>query len=200
MRLYLVRHGETTDNYNRIHQGHRNSPLTDLGQDQAKLVGERLKHEKFDIAFSSDLDRTIHTASEILKFHPHLKLIKKRELREQGKGIYEGKPHGTMNKAIEKSGIIYHKFKPVGGESFNEIWDNMINFYNEIKVKYKSKNVLIIGHGGPILCLITYLHNKGIEGCIKFIPIKNTSVTIVDIIDNNSPKFTILNCTKHLEK
>jgi len=198
MKLYLVRHGESTDNKNMIHQGQRNSQLTDWGSEQAKKVAERLKNERFDIAYSSDLDRTIRTAEEILKFHPHLKLIKVRELREQGKGIHEGKPLGDLDKALEKYKIEFHKYKPKGGESFQEVWNRTIDFYKELKLKHKNDSVLIVGHGGPIACLIAYLHKDNVNDVNKYF-LKNTSVTIVDVDKKATPKFSVINCTKHIE-
>jgi phosphoserine phosphatase len=198
MRLYLVRHGETIDNFNNIHQGQRNSLLTEKGKLQAKAVAERLKNEKFDIAYSSDLDRTIKTAEEILKFHPHLKLIKLKELREQGKGIHEGKPRGDLDKALEKYNIEFHKYKPKGGESFEEVWERTIKFYNRIKEEHNHDSVLIIGHGGPISIIIAHLHNYKITDKNKHF-LSNTSVTIVDIDNKGTPKFSVINCTKHIE-
>lgn len=41
--IYLVRHGETAFNRERRVQGHLDSPLTDLGQAQARKVGATLK-------------------------------------------------------------------------------------------------------------------------------------------------------------
>ena len=75
MRIILVRHGETEDNKKRIIQGHLPGKLSDKGIEQARKVANRLKNEKVDYIFSSDLDRAKSTAEEIAKFHqekPHL--------------------------------------------------------------------------------------------------------------------------------
>ena len=55
--IYIVRHGQTADNYRGIIQGQRNTPLDETGIKQAKRVADYLKTVPFDVAFSSDLDR-----------------------------------------------------------------------------------------------------------------------------------------------
>ena len=57
MKLILVRHGETNENKNKIVQGFLNTTLSKIGIQQAKKVANRLKDEKIDFAYSSDLDR-----------------------------------------------------------------------------------------------------------------------------------------------
>ena len=76
--LYLVRHGETEWNVKKINQGQSESALTEVGIEQAKETGEKLKHIKFDAIFSSDLSRTQRTA-EIIKLDREL-VIKTSEL------------------------------------------------------------------------------------------------------------------------
>jgi len=57
MRLILVRHGETEENVAKITQGHMPSKLTKQGIEQAKKLALRLKDEKIDKIFVSDLKR-----------------------------------------------------------------------------------------------------------------------------------------------
>lgn len=76
MRLILVRHGETFENYHKITQGQLNTKLTQKGFEQIKKAAQRLKNEKIDIAFSSDLDRAVNTCDEILRFHKNTQYIK----------------------------------------------------------------------------------------------------------------------------
>ena len=63
--LYLVRHGETFDNINQILQGQTDGELTANGIRQAEEVRDRLKNEHFDAVVSSDLQRSIDTATII---------------------------------------------------------------------------------------------------------------------------------------
>jgi len=56
-RLIFVRHGETEENKAKIVQGQKHGKLSEEGLEQAKKVAERLKDEKIDFIYSSDLDR-----------------------------------------------------------------------------------------------------------------------------------------------
>ena len=52
-----------------------NTPLNDLGIEQAKLAGQRLKTDKFDSVFASDLKRVVQTTTGIINGNDSLKGI-----------------------------------------------------------------------------------------------------------------------------
>ena len=58
-RIYIVRHGETQENRDGIIQGQLDTALNDVGLEQARIVGEKLRSVPFEIAFSSDLSRAV---------------------------------------------------------------------------------------------------------------------------------------------
>ena len=59
--FWLVRHGQTIENLKRVSQGHNPGMLSELGWEQARLVGNRLKYEKFNFVTVSDLQRARDT-------------------------------------------------------------------------------------------------------------------------------------------
>ena len=199
MRLILVRHGETNENKNKVVQGFLNTTLSKIGIQQAKKVANRLKDEKIDFAYSSDLDRAKQTAKEILKFHPETKLILKKELREQNKGIYEGKQSINLHKDIMKSKRPFNQFKPKEGESMIELGKRSIKFYNKLVENHLRKTVLIISHGGTIRSLLMAL-NKETESNYKKYIHGNTAITILEVSDDKKHKIKLLSCIKHLEE
>ncbi len=73
MNIILVRHGESIANFKDISQGKgddwADTSLSEKGKEQALKVAERLKSEKIDVIYSSDLKRAVQTAKEINKFH-----------------------------------------------------------------------------------------------------------------------------------
>ena len=71
MYIYLVRHGQTDDNFKSIVQGRIDNPLNDVGRNQAKATGLKLKdlNIKFDSIYSSPLIRAKESAS-IINFIP----------------------------------------------------------------------------------------------------------------------------------
>ncbi len=60
--FYFVRHGESMANINNRLHGWGNAPLTENGRAQAQCAAKALADVRFDIAYSSFLDRTITPA------------------------------------------------------------------------------------------------------------------------------------------
>ena len=67
-RVIVVRHGQSTSNIGRIISGHHdNAELTELGEQQAKKVGEALAGLKLDAVYSSPLKRARKTCELIVE-------------------------------------------------------------------------------------------------------------------------------------
>ncbi|PLX26985.1 histidine phosphatase family protein [Candidatus Parcubacteria bacterium] len=191
MKLIITRHGETVDNVNRVIQGQKPGKLSDEGKKQAKKLGQRLKNEKIDFVYSSDLKRAIDTSKKIIKHHPQLKLILDKRIRERSFGELEGKkiPENwsweTMPTYIETNESICKRVK---------------SFIDEINKKHSDKTVVVVCHGGTKKAFLTVLNNVPCERMNKsFKHQKNTAVSIFEIEKNAKPKMITSNCTKHLE-
>ena len=62
MKITLVRHGQTEDNYHNIVQGRSNNELNDAGIRQCQKLREQLKDIDFDYCYMSPILRTVQTA------------------------------------------------------------------------------------------------------------------------------------------
>lgn len=188
MKLIIVRHGETEENKKRIIQGHMEGKLSEEGVNQAKKVGERLKNEKIDVIYTSDLGRAINTAKEIAKYHPHTKLIKRKEIREWGYGKLEGKQMDEINYDYNKT--LPHYFEENKVEEESKIIERVTKFLNELVKKHEGENVVVVTHNGTINVFYKIL-DKNYKEKSKF---ENTSIHIYE-----NGKFTKVNCIKHLK-
>jgi broad specificity phosphatase PhoE len=173
--LYLVRHGETEWNVQKINQGQSESYLTEKGIEQAKETAEILKDINFDAIFSSDLDRTYRTA-EIIKLDRELIIQTSKLLRERSYGSFEGKHADVLKNTLkdklkERESLSeneYDSFRLAPDIETNE--EIVIRFMiklREIVVAYPNKNVLVVSHAGPIrnfLIKVGYAERKVLIG------------------------------------
>lgn len=196
MKLILARHGQTEENIKHICQGQSIGTLSENGKEQARKLGERLKNEKIDKIYVSDLKRTKDTAKEIIKHHPNAEVIYAPELRERCMGEYEGRTHDELRKAIHESGINWHEFTPKNAETEKELTQRVIKFVKEIIKKDNDKTALLITHGEPIIHILLYLFQKGWEEHTPYHH-KNCALTILEI-NGEEKKVHVLNCCKHL--
>ena len=91
MKLFFVRHGETTMNREDRISGWLSDPdLTRTGENQAVAAGEKLKNRGVDVIFTSDLLRTQRTAQIIREtVDPQLPIYNDWLLRERWHGKKE---------------------------------------------------------------------------------------------------------------
>jgi hypothetical protein len=82
-RVYIVRHGETEENKQKIIQGHLDTILNSEGERQADLVAKALKDISFDVAYSSNLKRATDTAKRILVHHSGVEVQTHIAIRER---------------------------------------------------------------------------------------------------------------------
>lgn len=88
--LYLVRHGETVDNANRIMQGQTQGELNDAGRGQAHELAMEMAGEHIDAFVSSDLRRAVDTCRIIAEPHGG-EVVTTPLLRERDWGGFTGR-------------------------------------------------------------------------------------------------------------
>jgi probable phosphoglycerate mutase len=90
MRVLLARHGETPWNAEGRYQGQIDIPLSDVGERQARLLGERLRDVAITRAIASPLSRARRTAELALGEARMSTLAFDDGLKEIGHGDWEG--------------------------------------------------------------------------------------------------------------
>ena len=145
--LYLVRHGQTLWNTQARFQGQYDSPLTDLGRDQASRVGKALAAEIGAgpmRAYVSPLGRTRATAALIGESLP-LEITEDPRLMEEHFGEWEGL---TREDILSKFGTdpqlrpIDWQFQAPGGETLDVALARVSAWYDEAE-----SPAVVITHG-----------------------------------------------------
>ncbi len=153
LKIYVARHGQNLDNKNGILNGHRDEPLTLLGEDQALKVGDEIKEKglHFDIVYSSPLQRAFKTAEIISKISNQSQPIIMNELIERDFGIMTGVEAKRIEELcapeIFKTDTITYFLSPKGAETFPDLLERAKRVINLIKIKHDNQSVLLVTHG-----------------------------------------------------
>ena len=134
MKIYVLRHGQTSWNVDNIIQGKQDIELNEVGIRQAYEAKEKVNMLNIDLIMCSPLKRTKKTA-EIINQDKNLDIIYKKELIERDLGEFEGK-----NCDIEE-GDIYNYYKNESKMKIEPVVDlcNRINeLLTEIQNSYKN--------------------------------------------------------------
>ncbi len=178
MRLILVRHVETEGNIKRIMNGQSPGRLSRNGRMQVSGLGRKLRNERIDVIYSSDLRRSVHTTRAISKFHDvpvrYLKV-----LREINPGVYEGMSYDLFLSHM-RARKIRSSFRPKGGESYNDVKRRLRKFTAMLGSRCRDKTVLVSTHGMVLKCLLSIYLKIPLED-VMGLHIRNAGYLILDV-------------------
>ena len=80
-RLYLVRHAQSQGNRGEYEGDERDPPLSEVGREQARRLGERFRRQHVEAVYSSPLSRSLETARAIAAAR-NLEVLVLDDLRE----------------------------------------------------------------------------------------------------------------------
>lgn len=158
-KILLLRHGEVQNDGNNAKRfiGQIDLPLSDKGRGQAKYWWEQLSDVPLAQIISSDLSRSMETAS-IIAGHRSLDVEPQAGLREIQLGRWDGLTFCQVRErwpdAFRQRGMQIADFRPPGGESFLDLQQRVVPVF-EKAVDNAGRNILIVAHAGVnrmILC------------------------------------------------
>ena len=154
-RICFVRHGETNWNAERRMQGHINIPLNANGISQAERLANaliRVKHS-FDVIYSSDLERALHTANAVARALSLDVQITPR-LRERNVGKLQGlllAEAPVLLPEIWQRHIARELDHDLGGgESIRTFHQRMQDILELFLNEHRGQSVLAVSHGGSL--------------------------------------------------
>ncbi len=199
MRLYFVRHGESTANVlGEFSNQASQHPLTDLGVQQAKTLAGTLAGVPFAQIYASPVLRAAQTA-RILADRLQAPLTFSEALREWSVGIYEGtrSPEGwEKHRQVQEDWFIYNRpeSRLPGGESLLDI---RARFTPLIEALVKApnlagQNVLLVAHGGLYLAMLPALMDNLDYPFAHRMGYPHTVPTIAEPLPGESPQLHCL--------
>lgn len=165
--LVLARHGQSDWNLKNLFTGWKDVDLTDLGVEEARNAGKRLKAlgVSFDVAFTSDLKRAQRTCQLILEElgQPNLETIRDQALNERDYGDLTGLNKDDARKRWGDDQVhIWRRsydVAPPGGESLKDTVARTLPYYvkNILPRVMGGERVLVAAHGNSLRALVMVL-------------------------------------------
>lgn len=169
--LYFARHGQTVWNVENKICGASESPLTELGRQQAMKLAQNILDSdvKIDVILYSPLSRAADTAL-IVSEKTGIPAVKEERLREQNFGIWEGTPRHSDGFTEAKSQFI-NSYE--NGESMLRVAARIYSLLDEIKKDDSGKTYLLVAHNGIARMVQSYFYDMkndefahfGIKNC-----------------------------------
>ena len=165
--LLLARHGQTDDNLEPLRaQGFRDTPLNQVGVEQARELAERVA-AGFDVRslWSSDLSRAAVTA-EIVGERIGLRVRLDARLREGYRGDWEGRLFVDIARDEPDAYAAWLRggpgFRFPGGESLQEHADRVWESLQEIR-RTGPLPALVVCHRGSIRTVLCRSDPRGLD-------------------------------------
>jgi len=184
VRLYLIRHGQSASNEARLtgQPSEYDPPLTPVGEEQARRLGERMASYGVDAIYASPLQRAYNTAMAISSLTGHgVQIVDDlQEINEPLRGtradpgmLPEGITHQDIKRRFEQDPVWDHL---PGSEPSAAFRERISRAIDTIVEENPGKRVAVVCHGGVIQSYVA--HVLGLRTDFPFYAF-NTSITSI---------------------
>ena len=172
--LVIIRHGQSEWNKENRFTGWIDVSLSPKGEEEARSSGEKLKGMKFDLGFTSVLQRAIKTyeiAAEVAGIN--IPIEQDKALNERMYGDLQGlnKDECRAKFGAEQVHIWRRSYDipPPNGEALKNTAERVMPYYHDkIEPQLKAgKNILIVAHGNSLRALMMYLEKLSGEEIVN---------------------------------
>lgn len=198
-KIILVRHGQTVWNKLGKYQGQADIELSEEGQEQARLLGERFPFDGIEAVYSSSLKRARDTAEEVAKKFG-LKVIPCQEFREISFGEWEGLTYDQIHAGWpEQHDMLFKSPDQLicpQGEGFMDVQARAVGKMLELVEKHEGQTVVVAAHGGVIRTMLCHALGMPLKYMWR-IRQDNTAINVVSAYEEGMV-VELMNSTNHL--
>ena len=165
--IYLVRHGEVHNPDKVLYGRLEGFPLSERGQEQARLAAEYLAHPRRDIVavVASPLQRAQQTAAPIAAAYG-LKVQTDKRLIEAG-SKFEGTSIGAHPAKLLNPKLwplLINPARPSWGEPFTDQAARLLAVITDLRLEHQGHGVVVVSHQSPIWAVRRALEGKRLWG------------------------------------
>jgi len=162
--VLALRHGQTAWNTEQRLQGQLDIPLDATGRWQADRLGLALADSNIECIYSSDLSRTVDTASPTAQ-RLGLPIELDATLRERGFGVFEGSTYAEIEHRWPREARLWRSrepaFGPEGGETLQGFQARAVAAATRLARAHVGQTIALFTHGGVLDAL--YRAAAGLE-------------------------------------
>ena len=180
--IIMVRHGQSESNVLKTFTGQLDAPLTQIGQQQARLMAEYLDKYHVDKIYASSLQRAVDTADAIAK-RQNCSMVACDAIKEIYSGCWQGL---TFDEIAEKYPQTYQVWRtdignatPEGGETCAQIYDRVTTFFQKLLTE-SEETVCLVCHAIPIRMMESYIKGSSVAAAQEISWVPNASVTVYE--------------------
>jgi broad specificity phosphatase PhoE len=160
MKIFLIRHGETTGDVEDRYGGSYDDHLTNLGKEQLAVTATNLVGKDIEIILTSSLVRAKESA-EIISSEIECPVEILNGLEERSYGVLGGL---TKAEALEKYPEVVETHKdPLNtdpeGENYDDFRNRVLDTFQKITQK-ECNTIAVVSHGGPIKHILAHLEEN----------------------------------------
>lgn len=143
MKIHIMRHATTRWNELGITQGHTHNRLSKKSIELTNKLALDFKNTNIDLIITSPLMRSVET-SNIMNKYQSVKVIKDARLIDIDQGIFTRTKFHKLSE--EKKQMRLNRVPEAKLEPYQSVYNRTLDFYLDIKEKYKNLNLLIVTH------------------------------------------------------
>jgi broad specificity phosphatase PhoE len=198
--IYLIRHGQTEWNKEKIFRGRKDIPLNGRGREEAQALADHLAEFDFAACYASPLGRAFETAEIVAR--PHRLPVQVDEgIIDINYGVWEGISDDEVQKRFrslyEKWHSEPHRVRFPGGESLIMVRRRTLSALEGIRSKHPDEHVLVVSHRAVnkvVLCAMLGLGNDAFWRIVQ----DNCAYNIL-ILSKESSVVALMNDTCHMQ-
>ncbi|NSC23027.1 histidine phosphatase family protein [Streptomyces albus subsp. chlorinus] len=191
--IYLIKHGETEENLQGIHQGQAvGGSLSQRGSDDIRKVGDSLAAAgvTVDRMLVSPMSRCRQSAALLTATLTPADVRVDGRLAAKNSGYLGGRPRELAAAEATRRGVPIHQLRTPGGESSEDVQSRYMELWDEVCVG-PHRTTILVGHGGGIACLLLRLTGNGFERYLDHVP-GSAGVTWFEV-DDGAPRIRLMN-------
>ncbi|ACB53512.1 phosphoglycerate mutase [Crocosphaera subtropica ATCC 51142] len=200
LKLYFLRHGETTSSQTGTYCGRLDIELTPSGRQMAEDFAQTYKDLPWKAVYCSPLKRAIATAKPLCDLL-NIPMELRHGLKEIYYGEWEGKTPDEVNREFHDDYVRWLADpgwnSPNGGEKGIDIARRSSEVLEEIEDKYETGNVLVVSHKATIRIMLCSLLGIDVGRFRDRIGMAVAAVSVVEMAEHG-PLVHIMGDRSHI--